>query len=101
MLKNSEAELCPTLDSESNISLSTRLWYLPHHYVYNADKDKYRVIFNGASKFCAVSLNECLLRGPDYANTLVGVLIRFREGPMALMAYLKVMFFSSESAGRR
>jgi hypothetical protein len=33
-----------------------------------------------------------LLQGPDITNTLVGVLIRFREIPVALMADVESMF---------
>jgi len=40
-----------------------------------------------------MSLNEQLLQGPDLTNTLIGVLLRFREHPVALMADVESMFY--------
>ena len=39
-----------------------------------------------------MSLNSQLLQGPDLTNNLVGVLIRFREEPIAIMADIEGMF---------
>ncbi len=69
------------------------LWYLPHHPVYNPNKpDKMRVVFDCAAKYDGTSLNDNLLQGPDLANGLVGVLIRFREDPIGMMADVEAMF---------
>ena len=46
--------------------------------------------FNG----CA--LNESLLQGPDLTNTLLGVLLRFRQGRMAFGADIASMFFQDK-----
>jgi len=45
-----------------------------------------------AARYNRVSLNSQLLQGPDLTNTLVGVLIRFREEPIAIMSDIKGMF---------
>jgi hypothetical protein len=69
------------------------LWYLPHHPVINPNKpDKVRVVFDCAVVFHGTSLNHELLQGPDFTNSLVGVLIRFRENSVALMADIESMF---------
>ena len=69
------------------------LWYLPHHPVLNPNKpDKVRVVFDCASVFHGSSLNTQLLQGPDLTNNLVGVLTRFREEPVAMMADVESMF---------
>ena len=39
-----------------------------------------------------MSLNDCLLQGPDLTNSLVGVLTRFPEDPVAFMADVESMF---------
>ena len=54
--------------------------------------DKVRVVFDCAARYNGVSLNSKLLQGPDLANNLVGVLIRFREEPIAIMADIEGMF---------
>ncbi|XP_028402120.1 uncharacterized protein LOC114525110 [Dendronephthya gigantea] len=69
------------------------LWYLPHHPVINSNKpSKIRVVFDCAAVFRGTSLNSQLLQGPDLTNSLVGVLIRFRTDPVALMADIEAMF---------
>ena len=69
-----------------------RVWYLPHHGVYHPRKGKIRVVFDCGAPFHGTSLNKELLQGPDLTNTLLGVLIRFRQGPVALMADIEAMF---------
>lgn len=68
-------------------------WYLPHHPVFHPQKsDKVRVVFDCSAKYSGTSLNDQLLQGPDLTNTLVGVLTRFREEPIALTADIEKMF---------
>ena len=51
------------------------VWYIPHHNVVNPKKpDKTRIVFNCASTFADSCLNEATLRGPDFTNSLIGVL---------------------------
>ena len=70
-----------------------KVWYLPHHGVYHPKKpEKIRVVFDCSSKFQGVSLNDCLMQGPDMTNSLVGVLTRFREDPVAFMGDVESMF---------
>jgi len=68
-------------------------WYIPHHGVYHSQKPgKIRVVFDCSAKFQGVSLNDHLLTGPELTNTLVGVLCRFRKGPVAIMRDIERMF---------
>jgi hypothetical protein len=70
-----------------------RVWYLPHHSVNHTKKpDKVRIVFDCAAKYRGTSLNDNLLQGPDLTNNLVGVLIRFRQEPIALVADIEAMF---------
>ncbi|XP_028394892.1 uncharacterized protein LOC114519037 [Dendronephthya gigantea] len=69
-------------------------WYLPHHPVFHPQKpEKIRVVFDCSAKYRDTSLNDQLLQGPDLTNTLVGVLTRFREEPVAMMADIEAMFY--------
>ena len=75
------------------------VWYLPHHPVFHPDKpDKTRVVFDCAAKFREVSLNDKLLQGPDFTNTLVGVMTRFRQESIDLMSDIESMFHQLEVA---
>ncbi|XP_028261477.1 uncharacterized protein LOC114435739 [Parambassis ranga] len=68
-------------------------WYIPHHGVYHPQKPgKIRVVFDCSARFQGVSLNDHLLTGPDLTNTLIGVLCRFRQGPVAVMCDIERMF---------
>lgn len=73
--------------------ITPETWYLPHHAVVNPNKPgKVRVVFDAASKFDGVSLNNKLLTGPGLLNSLVGVLMRFRTGRIGVMADIEQMF---------
>ena len=70
-----------------------RIWYLPYHPVKNIKKPgKVHRVANAASKFRGQSLNSNLLTGPDLLNNLLGVLMRFREHPVAVLADIEGMF---------
>ncbi|XP_033103930.1 uncharacterized protein LOC117106642, partial [Anneissia japonica] len=70
-----------------------RVWYLPHHPVCSDKKPgKVRIVYDCAAKFGGVSLNDVLLQGPDLTNSLIGVLMRFREENIAVMADIEGMF---------
>ena len=65
--------------------------YVPHTGVYHQKKKKIRVVFDCSAQYGGVSLNQQLLQGPDLINDLVGILLRFREEPVAFVADIKGM----------
>ena len=70
-----------------------KIWYLPHHPVQNANKPgKIRRVANAASKYRGQSLNSNFLTGPDLLKSLLGILLRFREHPGAMLADIESMF---------
>ena len=70
-----------------------REWYLPHHPVVHPHKPgKVRRVLNGAAKFHGFSLNNALLTGPDLLQSLIHVLLRFRQYPYAVSADIEGMF---------
>ncbi|KAK3731809.1 hypothetical protein QZH41_007624 [Actinostola sp. cb2023] len=72
---------------------SKKTWYLPHHAVFHPQKkDKVRVMFDAAALYNGVSLNNQLNQGPDLSNSLLGILLRFREEPIAFVADIEGMF---------
>ena len=81
------------LTPEETKTRSNKTWYLPHHPVLNPRKpEKVRAVFDAASTFAGTSLNNELLQGPGLTNNLVGILIRFRQDPIALIADIEAMF---------
>ena len=70
-----------------------RGWMLPHHDVRHPTKKKIRVVFDCSAEREGVSLNSRLIQGPDPANSLVGLLLRFRKGKIAFMADIETMYY--------
>ena len=67
-------------------------WYLPHHSVANPNKEKIRVVFDCSAEYRGTSLNQKVMQGPDLTNSLLGVLLRFRQESTAVMADIEGMF---------
>lgn len=89
ILAKGYAEVVPQCELQSEAG---KTWYLPHHGVYHPRKKKLRVVFDCAAVFGGTSLNKELLQGPDLTNTLIGVLLRFRQGPIAFITDIEGMF---------
>ncbi|XP_006822096.1 uncharacterized protein LOC102801454 [Saccoglossus kowalevskii] len=81
----------PVPDSEL---ASDNAWYLPHFGVYHPRKAQIRVVFDSSARCNGTSLNDALLQGPDQMNSLIGVLLRFRCHPIAVMGDIEQMFHS-------
>ena len=78
------------LSDEEASKSGPRTWYLPHFAVTSSNKpNKVRIVFDEHGE---TSLNKNLLQGPDYTNSLVGVLLRFREENVALVGDIESMF---------
>ena len=89
MVAQGYAEVVPSdqlKQSDGNV------WYIPHHGVYHPRKGKLRVVFDCGAAYKGTSLNCQLLQGPDFTNSLVGVLVRFRQEPVAVMADIQAMY---------
>ena len=73
--------------------IQARTWYMPTHPVFNVNKPgKVRVVNDAAAMYNGTSLNNSLITGPDLLNSLVGVLMRFRVGTIAIVADIEAMF---------
>ena len=57
-----------------------------------SNKDKTRLVFDSSAKSAGKSLNDCLYKGPDATNRLIGVLNRFRKGEVGFVADVEKMF---------
>lgn len=84
----------------SDSSEGQAIHYIPHHAVVEPEREttKVRVVYDGSAKAkrAHVSLNECLYRGPIILEDLVGVLLRFRLSPVAVIADIEKAFLQIE-----
>ena len=91
-MKESLAEGYTERVPEGEDAQEGRIWYVPHHAVVHPRKDKIRVVYDCSAEFEGTSLNSQLLQGPDYGNSLTGILTRFRKERVALSCDIKAMF---------
>ncbi|XP_043990554.1 uncharacterized protein LOC122841353 [Gambusia affinis] len=76
--------------SSDEASQSEESWYIPHHMVHH--NGKARVVFNCSFKYQQTALNDILLPGPNLGASLLSVLLRFREYPVAISGDIRGMF---------
>lgn len=62
--------------------------------VFHLKKNTIRFVFDSSAKFQGVSSNDVLMTGPDLANSLIGVLLKFRKDKVAITADIEQMFFN-------
>lgn len=89
MVSNGYAEEVPAQQLSGD---SGKVWYIPHHGVHHPKKKSLRVVFDCAAVFKGASLNQQLLQGPNLNSTLLGVLLRFRQEPVAVMGDVQAMY---------
>ena len=63
------------------------------HYIthFATQQDKFRVAYNGALSVGGVSLNDMLYRGPMFLESLLGILLRFRQLAYAVAGGIRNM----------
>ena len=72
------------------------IYYISHHEVVKPGNvsTPCRIVFNSSAKFSNHILNDYWVKGPDLINSLLGILIRFREGKVAITGDIKKMYHS-------
>ena len=73
------------------------VFYISHLAVRNpkSQSTPVRIVFNSSQVVKGVSLNSFLAKGPDaYLNSIPGILLRWRENPVALIGDIKKMYNS-------
>jgi hypothetical protein len=90
------AKICKLQDSGFSRTIETSDkrsgWFLPFPAFHPQKPDDVKVVKDGAARFVGTSLNDQLPQGPDINNTLVGVLTRFREDKISVVADIEGMF---------
>lgn len=92
-----EAEIKKLLDAgcvqrlnQEEVAQSDESWFIPHHLVEH--NGKHRLVFNCSFSYQGLSLNDQLLPGPALGPSLLGVLLRFRQHPVAVSGDIRAMF---------
>ena len=66
----------------------------PIHYITHfLTEQKFRVVCNGALRINGVSTNDMLYRKPMFLESLLGILIRFRQHAFSVTGDIRNMFF--------
>lgn len=75
-------------------SVDGRVHYLPHHAVVRTDKQttKLRVVYDASAKTNGPSLNNCLHTGPNFGQSILDILLRFRLHKIALIGDVEKAF---------
>ena len=81
VLQKGSSEKVPQEQVQRNES---QVWYIPHHGVNHKRKKKLRVVFDCSSTYKVTFLNSELL---------LGVLLRFRQEKIAVMADIEAMYY--------
>ena len=70
--------------------------YIAHHEVLKPDSisTPVRQVFDSSSSFMGHRLNDYWAKGPDVINSLIGVLMRFRQGTFAIAGDISKMYNS-------
>ena len=98
-MDNMLKERYATKVSQSGLALENgEVRYLPHHGVFHPRKKKLKDVFDCSAKYQGTSINDQLLQGPNLTNSLVGILIRFRQSEIGSMEDIDSMFLPSPSS---
>ena len=91
LLKEGHAEPVPVSEVDRK---DHDVWYIPHHGVTAESKPgKIRTVFDCAAKLYDVSLNNSCYPGPDLVNSLIGILLKFRQHKFAFIADVESRFY--------
>lgn len=68
--------------------------HIPHHPIIRRDKSttKLRIVYDASAKSGGPSLNDCLYTGPNFGQSILEILLRFRIYSTALVGDIEKAF---------
>ena len=80
--------------SDPKANQQDKTWFISHHGLYHPSKPgKIRIVFDCSAEYDGFSVNKILLSGPDPTNQIVGILVKFREDYVVIMADIEAIFY--------
>ena len=71
------------------------VYYISHHEVMKeSSTTPCRIVFNSSAYFRGYTLNDFWAKGPDLLNSLLGILLRFREENVGVVGDIRKMYHS-------
>ena len=94
MREMNEMNFSRKLSKEELTSYKGPIHYISHHEVVrpNNKSTPIRIVFNSSASYKGHRLNDYWMKGPDLLNSLLGVLLRFRENKVAINADISKMY---------
>ena len=82
------------ISSEEERKYHGPVHYISHHAVIRPEKKStpLRIAYNSSSSYQGHRLNDYWLKGPDLLNNLFGVILCFRESPVAIHGNISKMY---------
>ncbi|GFX64645.1 DUF1758 domain-containing protein [Trichonephila clavipes] len=89
------------IHGENDIPESLDVHYLPHRAVFKDNSTtKVRPVFDGSAKMRNfVSINECIVKGPNLIEMIPSILNRFRWGKIGVIEIYKTGIFTNSPKG--
>ena len=80
-------------------------WHIQHYVLVSPNNpDKIRRICSAKAPQSGTSINDQLVAGPDLFGNMLGILLRFRQGAVAIQGNIEAMFLQigvRQKDGRR
>ncbi|KAI7800929.1 gag-pol fusion polyprotein, partial [Triplophysa rosa] len=96
-----DREAAVKLSRDTTASWNSPVWYISHLISPNPHSvtTPVRLVWNSSQRFRGVSMNDLLVKGPDFLNQIRAVLLRFRSGIYAALGDIRKMYNSEEELG--
>ena len=89
-----ERKVARKLTNEEMKKYQGPVHYIPHHEILKPDSKStpFRIVFNSSASYMGHVLNDYYAKGPDILGNLFGILLRFRQNPVAMVGDISKMY---------
>lgn len=94
IIDHKEADHVEKVPSNKIATRPGRRFFLIPHGVRHRLKKKLRIVWNLSKLYKGISINGCILSCPDLLNKMIGLVIRFREFPVAVVGDIQGFYLA-------